>query len=109
MMSYRKVIAIFPRSDLEEVEKALLAHDVPGATLSRIHGFGEYRNYFTNDLMVNCMRIEIFIDTDKANEIATAITRAVHSDVRGDGIIAVLPVDELWHIREFAGKGQDLE
>lgn len=108
-MSYRKVTAIFPDSDLEKVEKALLAHGVPGTTVSRIHGFGEYRNYFTNDLMVDCMRIEIFIDADKANEIATTIARAVHSGVRGDGIVAILPVDEFWHIREFAREGESRE
>lgn len=100
-MSFRKVTAIFPELDLDKVEKALIGIGVPGMTVSKTHGFGEYRNYYTEDAMSDCVRIEIFADADKANDIAKTIARTVHQGLTSDGIIAVLPVDNFWRIREF--------
>ena len=100
-MQFRKVTAIFPGLDLDEVEHALIAIGVSGMTVSRTHGFGEYRNYYAKDTMTDCVRVEIFTDADKAGEIARTIARTVHQVAGSDGIIAVLPVEELLHIREF--------
>lgn len=100
-MKYRKVTAIFPSLELDKVENALIGIGVPGMTVSRTHGFGEYRNYYARDTMTDCIRVEIFTDADKANEIARTIARTVHQGQNSDGIIAVLPVEDLVHIREF--------
>lgn len=100
-MKYRKVTAIFPRLDLEKVEQALIGIGVPGMTVSRTHGFGEYRNYYAKDAMSDCVRVEIFTDADKADEIVRTIARTVHKGLDSDGMIAVLPVEHLLHIREF--------
>jgi len=108
-MIYRKVTAIFPHTDLEKVEQALLVLGVPGMTVSRSHGFGEYRNYYASDLMNDSARIEVFIETDKADNVVNTIARTIHSGIRGDGVIAVLPVDEFLHIRDFAGTVQATE
>lgn len=100
-MKFRKVTAMFPRLDLEKVEQALIGIGVPGMTVSTTHGFGEYRNYYAKDTMSDCVRVEIFTDADKADEVVRTIARTVHKGLDSDGIIAVLPVEGLLHIREF--------
>lgn len=100
-MNFRKVTAIFPSLELDKVEHALIGIGVPGMTVSRTHGFGEYRNYYARDTMTDCVRVEIFTEADKADEIARTIARTVHQGASRDGIIAVLPVEDLLHIREF--------
>lgn len=100
-MKFRKVTAIFPALELEKVEQALIGIGVPGMTVSKTHGLGEYRNYYAKDAMTDCVRVEVFTDADKAEEIVSTIARTVHQGASVDGIIAVLPVEDLVHIREF--------
>jgi nitrogen regulatory protein P-II 1 len=102
-MNFRKVTAIFSSLELDNVEKALIGIGVPGMTVSRTHGFGEYRNFYAKDIMTDGVRVEIFTDADTATEIVKTIARTVHQGLDSDGIIAVLPVEDLLHIREFKG------
>jgi nitrogen regulatory protein P-II 1 len=98
-MKYRKVTALIPTLELEKVEQALIG--VPGMTVSTVRGFGEYRNHYARDTMTDCVRVELFTDADKADEIVRKIARTVHQCLSSDGIVAVTPVEELLHIREF--------
>lgn len=100
-MNFRKVTAIFPVLELDKVEQALIGAGVSGMTVSRTHGFGEYRNYYAKDTMTDCVRVEILTQADQADEIVRTIARTVHQGLNSDGIIAVLPVENLLHVREF--------
>lgn len=100
-MKFRKVTAIFPELDLKKVEEALIDIGVPGMTVTRAHGFGEYRNFFAEDCMSDCVRVEIFTEAEKASEIADTIARTVHEGMTSDGMIAILPVEEFMHIRQY--------
>lgn len=100
-MRFRKVTAIFPSLKLDDVEQALIGIGVPGMTVCKTHGLGEYRNYYARDAMTDCVRVEVFTDANKAEGIVTTIARTVHQGASSDGIVAVLPVEELLHIREF--------
>ena len=100
-MKYRKVTAIFPTLELDNVEQALMELGVPGMSVSATHGFGEYRNYFAKDTMTDCVRVEIFTDADRATEIARTIARTAHKGLKSDGIIAILPAEMIWHIRDY--------
>ncbi len=102
MMKYRKVTAIIPQSTLQQVEIELAAMGVPGMTVTKVHGMGEYRNYYTQDTMSDCSRIEIFTDADNAKEIARAIVQVVGQGMSTDGIIAILPVEEWFHIKDYS-------
>ena len=103
-MKFRKVMAIFSSLELDNVEKELIGIGVPGMTISKTHGFGEYRNYYARDSMTDCVRVELFTDAGKANEIVDTFARAVHHGIDSDGIVAVLPVEDILHIREFSEK-----
>jgi len=86
-MNFRKVTAILPSLELDKVEKELIGIGVPGLTVSSTHGFGDYRNYYAKDTMTDCVRVEIFTDADKADEIVRTIARTVHHGMSSGGIL----------------------
>ncbi len=98
-MKFRKITAIFRPDRLEAVEDVLRAHGVPGVSVTKVKGFGEYANFYETDWMCTHVRVEVFIGKLKADEIAEAIMDAAHTGVEGDGIVAVLPVEAVYHIR----------
>ena len=98
-MRFRKVTAIIRPDSLEKVEKALQALSVPGVSVTKVKGYGEYANFYTPDWMLTHARVEVFIGQHRAEEVARAIMDAAHSGMEGDGIIAVLPVEAVYHIR----------
>ena len=101
-MKFAKVTAIFPSLELDKVEKELIGIGVPGMTISKTHGFGEYRNYYNKDSMTDCVRIEIFTGVDNVDKIVKTIARAAHHGLDSDGIVSVLPVEDVLHIRDFS-------
>ena len=98
-MEFRKVTAIIQPHTLEKVEKSLRALHVPGVSVTKVKGFGEYADFYTSDWMVSHVRVEVFIGEGRAEEIACAIMDAAHTGMEGDGIVAILPVEAVYHIR----------
>jgi nitrogen regulatory protein P-II 1 len=98
-MEFRKITAIINPYNLKKVEDALLDLGVPGATVSKVKGYGEYANFFAPDWLVNHVKVEIFIGKHRADEIARLIMEIAHSGSEGDGIIAISPVETIYHIR----------
>ena len=98
-MNYKKVIAIFRCDSCEKVERELQEIGVHGFSISKVKGYGEYANLYSNDWLVTHARIEIFTEESKADKIVETIMEAAHVGMEGDGIIAVLPVEKLYRIR----------
>ena len=98
-MNFRKVTAIFRCDSCEKVEQRLQEIGVHGFSISKVKGYGEYADLYSNDWLVTHARIEIFTEESKVEEIAETIIEAAHIGVEGDGIIAVLPVEKLYRIR----------
>jgi len=102
-MQFRKVTAVIPRESLEQVERALREIGVPAITVTQAKGYGEHKNFFAHDWKVGTARLEIFTTCDEAEPIALAIMNAAHSEIEGTaGIVAILPVQQLYHIRTRA-------
>ena len=99
-MDLKQVIAIVRTDALEDIEARLRQLGVPGLTVSRVKGFGEYANFFTPDWMSAYARIEIFADVAEAPRIIEAIMQVAHTGTAGDGIVSVLPVDRIYRIRD---------
>lgn len=51
--------------------------------------------------------IEIFTEAPQARQIATTIAHKVHQGMSTDGVIAILPVEDFMHIREFEEVAND--
>ena len=98
-MIFRKVTAIFRPDRLEAVEDRLRGLTVAGISVTKVKGFGEYTNFYQPDWMCEHVRIEVYTSKLKADEIAEAIIDAAHTGMEGDGIVAILPVESVYHIR----------
>ena len=99
-MSYKKISAIIRRSQLEPVEKRLQDLGIPGVSVIEMKGFGEFANFVSRkDWFSRELKIEIFTCEESVERIIDAIFEAAHTGGAGDGIIAVLPVDEIYRIR----------
>ncbi len=98
-MEFVNIIAIIRSEVLERVEKKLRAVAAPGLTVSPIRGYGEYADLYKDDWLVDQIRLEVFAEAKRAEELAEAIMEAAHTGIEGDGIVAVVPVRHLYHIR----------
>ncbi len=101
-MDTKLIIAIIRRDRLEPVEQKLQEIGVERINVSKVKGYGEYRDFFARDWMVEEVQIEIFTRQYKVESIATAIMEAAHTGVPGDGVVAVIPIDKLFLIRTRA-------
>lgn len=98
-MELRNITAIIRRSVLEKVEHRLQAMNVKGISVTWVKGYGEQRNLFRSDWMVEHVRLEIFAERARAEEIARAIMEEAYAGFAGDGLIAVLPVERMYRTR----------
>lgn len=100
-MEFRKVAAIIQPGVLEKVEKGLQDIGVRGISVTKVKGFGEYADFYSRDWMVSVshVRIEIFTEKSKVKAIVNAILEAAHLGLPGDGIVVVLPVEQIFRVR----------
>jgi nitrogen regulatory protein PII len=106
-MSTKCVIAIVPSELLGELERKLVAVHAPGLTVTRVRGYGEYKNFFASDLTSVHTRVEIFADEAEVEALINAIVEVGKSTVPGAGIVAVIPVERFLHLHVSAEtKGQ---
>jgi len=99
-MNFMKLTAVIQPGALERVEQVLQKLGVPGVSVSRVKGYGEYANFYSPDWMLTHVRVEVFTGRHRAEEIAEAIMNAAYTGMPGDGIIAVSPVESVYHIRK---------
>lgn len=98
-MGYKYVIAIIRDDLLDALEAELRRLRVRGLTVSRVKGYGEYKNFFSISQLTPRMKVEIFVEESKAETVANAILDVAHSEVEGAGIVAVMPVEGFFHVR----------
>jgi len=101
-MDIKLIIAIIRRDRLESVEQKLKETGVARINVSKVKGYGEYHDFFSRNWMVEEVRLEIFTRTDEASILADAIMDAAHTGLPGDGVVAIVPVENLFLIRTRA-------
>lgn len=97
-MSYKYVVAIVRPDSVAPLEKKLTQLGVAGITLSRVKGFGEYKNFFSNDWLTEHTKLEIFVEESHVAALLAALSESA-CDVPGAGIAAVMPVELFQHLR----------
>ena len=98
-MNIKLIVAIVRRDKLERVEKKLQDIGVERIDVSKVKGYGEYRDYYTRDWMAEEVKFEIFTRADEVDSITTAIMDAAHTGEPGDGIVAVVPIEKFFLVR----------
>ena len=98
-MDFSLVIAIIRGDKLEQVERKLRDIGVERVDVSKVKGYGEYRNFFSSDWMGEEVRLEMYTKTQKVEAIAEAIMEGAHTGTPGDGIVAVVALEKLFLIR----------
>lgn len=96
---FRKITAIVRTMVLEKVEQRLQDLGVPGISVMKVKGYGEYANFYRPDWMVEHARIEIFLHRERADEVARTILDAARTGGPGDGLVVVLPVESVYRVR----------
>jgi len=99
-MAFKKVTTIIQCERTEAVEQALEGIGVPGMSVTEVTGYGDYANFYRSPPLVTHHRIEIFVEADRVKAIVETILNSAHSGTEGDGVIAVLPVEHFYHIRD---------
>ena len=107
-MNFVKIVSIIRPEMLEKVEDTLKELNVPGVSISHIKGYGEYANFFRHDRMVEHVQVEVFIGKGRATEIAEHIMEVAHTGGEGDGIVAIIPVESIYHIRSRQKCGDEV-
>jgi hypothetical protein len=70
-MNIKLITATFPRDRLEAVEKTLQAIGVERIDASKVRGYGEYRNFYARNWMIDEVKLDIFTRTDEVESITT--------------------------------------
>ena len=100
------VIAIIKPFKLDEVRDALNALGVHGMTVTEVKGFGRQKGhteiYRGAEYAVNFLpkiRLEIAVDSNRADKVVETITNAAKTGQIGDGKIFVTSLDHAVRIR----------
>ena len=99
MNEFCKIDALIRSEVLEKVELRLQELGVHGYSVMTVKGCGEYTDFYSRECMTKHARVEIYTSAVHADAIAQAIMDVAHSGNKGDGIVAVQPVEKIYRIR----------
>jgi nitrogen regulatory protein P-II 1 len=96
------VVAIIRSLALERVERTLHGMGVRGLTVSRVQGYGEHPNFFALNHKIEQVKVEVFVERERADAIVQGVLDTVHTGMPGDGLVAILPVEKVFSGRTRA-------
>jgi nitrogen regulatory protein P-II 1 len=109
----KKIEAIVKPFKLDDVKEALNEIGIQGMTISEVKGYGRQKGhkeiYRGAEYVVDFIpkvKIEIIVDTDRADKVVEAIQKAANTGKIGDGKIFVFSVEEVIRVRT-GEKGKD--
>jgi nitrogen regulatory protein PII len=102
----KKIEAIVKPFKLDDVKEALNEIGIQGMTISEVKGYGRQKGhkeiYRGAEYVVDFIpkvKIEIIVETDRADEVVAAIQKAANTGKIGDGKIFVFSVEEVIRVR----------
>ena len=94
----KKIECIVRVEKLDETLEALRMAGIPGATITRVHGFGKER-LVPEPYLKEKAKIEIYIEEPELDSAVDALNSVNRTGKIGDGKIAVLDVEKIIRIR----------
>lgn len=109
----KKIEAIIKPFKLDDVKEALNDIGIQGMTVSEVKGYGRQKGHkeiyrgaeYVVDFIPK-LKIEVVVDSARAEEVIETIKNASNTGKLGDGKIFVLPVDQAIRVRT-GEKGKD--
>jgi len=102
----KMIIAIIQPHRIDAVRDALTEVGVEGLTVSEVRGYGRqrgqkeiYRGAEYSVSYVPKLKLEIAVESEKAEDVIDAITRSARTGKIGDGKIFVVPLESALRIR----------
>jgi nitrogen regulatory protein PII len=109
----KKIEAIVKPFKLDDVKEALNEIGIQGMTISEVKGYGRQKGhkeiYRGAEYVVDFIpkvKIEIIVDSDRADLVVDTIQKAANTGKIGDGKIFVFSVEEVIRVRT-GEKGKD--
>ncbi|MFA7556021.1 MAG: P-II family nitrogen regulator [Spongiibacteraceae bacterium] len=99
-MKINKVTAIFDEFRLKDVEVPLVRHGVSGFTLHPVRGRGQYFDSFNENHLIKHIQMEVYANADQAMDIAQLIVDVAHTNADSEGLVSVVPVNQLLWIHD---------
>lgn len=102
----KKIEAIIKPFKFDEVRDALQEIEIQGITVTEVKGYGRQRGhaelYRGAEYVVDFVpkvKLEIYIEDERAETVVQTIVRAAYTGKIGDGKIFVSPVEDVVRIR----------
>ena len=109
----KKIEAIVKPFKLDDVKEALNEIGIQGMTISEVKGYGRQKGhkeiYRGAEYVVDFIpkvKIEIIVESERADQVVAAIEKAANTGKIGDGKIFVFSVEEVIRVRT-GEKGKD--
>lgn len=100
------IIAIIQPHRIDAVREALTEVGVEGLTVSEVRGYGRqrghkeiYRGAEYTITYVPKLKLEVAVESEKAEEVIEAISRSARTGKIGDGKIFILELESVMRIR----------
>lgn len=99
-MDFKHVVAILRPDVLIKLEGALRDLRIRGMTVIEVRGMGEHDgvDFLSRDHLTDYLKMEIYVEVAKADDLIRTIMEIARSDLPGAGIVAVEPVEWFSHI-----------
>lgn len=88
-------------TDYGLISEDLAALDIPGVSVSKVEGFGDYVNEFAEFGFSENMKIEIYASYEQAQSIAQVLAQRAEEMTEGGGVVAIEPVTELLNVKKI--------
>lgn len=99
-MTFKKVHAVIRTETLQRVKERLQEMHLPNLVITTVKEFGEHEEFFAFRSEYRYARIEVFADAERAANVAEAIVETAHTGISGDGLVALLPVEAIYRVRD---------
>ncbi|HWR40636.1 MAG TPA: P-II family nitrogen regulator [Patescibacteria group bacterium] len=103
----KKIEAIIRTEKLDEVKNALQKQGIDGMTISEVMGCGRqegqqgiYRGVVYNITLHPRVKLEVILPDEAVDAVVEAIMESGRTGRAGDGKIIILPVEEIYRIRD---------
>ncbi len=101
-MGFHYVVAVVRPEVVAALEARLSSLGIGGVTLTKVRGFGEYKNFYSRDWLTEQLKVEVFVEAPMLDALLGALREIANADGPGAGVVAMMSLDKFLHLRTGA-------